>query len=177
MIKHLVSELKEVLVCLQAGQVTLGYPFQPHSPELGFRGKVVMETERCVGCGACANACPPRLITLRDTEKYRVMDLELRRCTYCAQCRDVCPQKAITLSTQFETASTSMSDMQIQLSLKLVRCKKCGEVVGTQRQIDQVKAQLTAQMGLALNTMIWLDWCLACKRQEALTTAARLEVA
>lgn len=177
MIKHLVSELKEALVCLQAGQVTLGYPFQPHSPEPGFRGKVVMDAERCIGCGACANACPPRLITFHDTAKYRVMDLELRRCTYCAQCRDVCPQKAITLSMQFETASTAMRDLEIQLALKLVRCKKCGEVVGTQRQIDQIKAQLSEQMGFVPNTMIWLDWCLACKRQEALNTAVMLEVA
>ena len=177
MIKHVVSEFKEALVCLQAGQVTLGYPFTPHSPEPGFRGKVVMDADKCIGCGACANACPPRLITFQDTEKYRVMDLALRRCTYCAQCRDVCPQHAITLSTQFETASPSMDDMSIQVSLKLVRCKKCGEVVGTRREIEKIKAQLTQQSGMMPNSMIWLDWCLACKRKEALYTAATLEVA
>ena len=177
MIKHLVSELKEALVCLRAGQVTLGYPFTPHSPAPGFRGKVVMDTARCIGCGACAMACPPSLITFHDTEKYRIMDLALRRCTYCAQCRDVCPQKAITLSMEFETASPSMDDLSIQLQLKLVRCKKCGAVVGTQREINQIKAALTEQAGLAPGTMIWLDWCLVCKRKQALNTAAVLEVA
>ena len=33
MFKHTISELKEALVCLQAGQVTLAYPFQPHPAE------------------------------------------------------------------------------------------------------------------------------------------------
>ncbi len=177
MIKHLVSELKETLVCLQAGQVTLGYPFEPHPPDENFRGKVVVDTALCIGCGACAMACPPRLITLNDVDGYRTIDFALRRCTYCAQCRDVCPQKAIALSNQFETASPSMDDMSIRLELRLVRCKECGAVVGTQRELNRIAAELTKKVGLAPGSMSWLELCLACKRKEALnTTALMLEV-
>jgi formate hydrogenlyase subunit 6/NADH:ubiquinone oxidoreductase subunit I len=172
MFKHLVSELKETLVCLQAGQVTLGYPFQPHPPEGNFRGKVVVDPALCIGCGACAMACPPRLIALNDKDGYRAVEFALRRCTYCAQCRDVCPQKAITLSNQFETASPSMDDMSISLQLKLVHCRECGAVVGTQRALKKIANDLTEQVGLAPESMGWLELCLACKRQGALKTEA-----
>lgn len=166
MLKHLVSELKEAVLCLQAGQVTLGYPFQPHAPEGNFRGKVVVDTAQCIGCGACATACPARLITIRDMAAYRIVDLELRRCTFCAQCRDVCPQKAITLSSQFETASTSMDDLQITLQLKLVRCRECGAPIGTQRATNRIVGELTDKIGIAPERIDWLDLCVACKRKQ-----------
>ncbi len=170
MLKHLVSELKETLVCLQAGQVTLRYPYEPHSPDVGFRGKVVMDTALCIGCGACAMACPPRLITLQDAQEYRTLDLQLRRCTYCARCRDVCPCHAITLSDQFETATASIDDMSITLKLKLVHCRRCGAVVGTRRALDRVEKQLVEQAHFAPDSVDWLGLCIACRGRVALET-------
>lgn len=170
MFKHLVSELKEALVCLQAGQVTLGYPFLPHSPAANFRGKVVVDPQRCIGCGACAMACPAKLITLRDETAYRIVEYALQRCTYCAQCRDACPQKAIVLSTQFETASPSMDDLKIRLELKLVRCKNCGAAIGTRRELDLLTNQLIAACHFTPATLGWLELCTACKRQVVLDT-------
>jgi hydrogenase-4 component H len=172
MFKHLVSELREVSVCLQAGQVTLGYPFQPHPPEANFRGKVVMDSSLCIGCGACAMACPPRLISVQDTEAYRHIDLALRRCTYCARCRDVCPAQAITLSPEFETATTVIDDMTISLQLKLVRCRQCGAVVGTQRALNKVAATLSGNDHLLSGSIGWLELCIDCRRKEALNTQA-----
>jgi hydrogenase-4 component H len=172
MFKHLVSELKEVGVCLGAGQVTLAYPFQPHSPEPGFRGKVVVDPALCIGCGACAMACPSRLITWRDADAYRIIDLQLRRCTYCGRCQDVCPGKAITLSAQFETATTTIDDMSITLQLKLARCRQCGGVVGTRRALNKVATELTGKTDLTGADMGWLELCLACRRKEALNTEA-----
>ncbi len=168
MLKHLVSELKEASVCVQAGQVTLGYPFQPHPPEAGFRGKVEVDSSLCIGCGACAMACPARVITVQDDGAYRTIELSLRRCTYCAQCRDVCPQHAVALTTLFETASPSMDDMCITLQLKLVRCRQCGAVVGTERALGKVAATMAEKAGVARDALGWLDLCIPCRRQEAL---------
>ena len=168
MFKHTISELKEALLCLQAGQVTLPYPYQPHPPEDGFRGKPVVDPERCIGCGACAYACPPRLISVEDAGSYRSIVFDLSRCTYCASCRDVCPASAIQLSSQFETATPTTADLQISLKLRLVRCHICGAVVGTQRAVNRVRASLYEYYITADG---WLDLCLPCKRQEALCTA------
>jgi hydrogenase-4 component H len=168
MLRHLISELKEASVCVQAGQVTLGYPFQPHPPEAGFRGKVEVDTSLCIGCGACAAACPARAISIRDDRVYRTIEMSLRRCTYCAQCRDVCPQHAIALTTQFETASPSMDDMSITLELKLVLCRQCGAPVGTERALARVAGAMTEQLGVQREALGWLDLCIPCRRKDAL---------
>jgi len=165
MFKHTISELKEALVCLQAGKVTLGYPFQPHAPEAGFRGKPEVNGDLCIGCGACANACPPRLISLTDEDGYRRVSFELGRCTYCGSCRDVCPEKAIRMSEQFETATPATSDLRIDIKLKLVSCRLCGAVIGTRRAANRVEAKLTEAQ---LTESMRLDLCISCKRKEAL---------
>lgn len=164
MFKHTISELKEALVCLEAGQVTLKYPFAPHSPDVNFRGKVEVDVPRCIGCGACANACPARLINVLDADDGRTLFFELGRCTYCAACRDACPRQAITLTPQFEIASTTTADLQIHLTFKLVHCRECGQVVNTERAVNLVREQLGQDYG----DLAWLDLCPTCRRKVAL---------
>ena len=171
MLKHTTSELKEALLCLQAGQVTLGYPFTPHPPEPGFRGLPQLDMEKCIGCGACANACPSRLITLHDMEGHRTLDFNLARCTYCARCRDVCPVEALVMSDQFETATPSLDDLHITINLKLTYCRECGAVVGTQRSVDKLLAEIPDQLGMQTEDVDWLGLCQACKREKAMYNA------
>ena len=178
MFKHAISELKEALVCLQAGQVTLPYPFQPHPPEEGFRGKPVLNVRKCMACGACANACPSRLISLTDGDGVRALHFELARCTYCGNCRDVCPQEAIEMSSQFELSTAAIEDLQIHAEFKLATCRECGAPIGTQRQVGVVREKIAAAEGLHMAETAYLDLCVACKRKAFLhTPALTLEVA
>jgi hydrogenase-4 component H len=168
MLENVISELKEVVFCLRAGQVTLGYPFRPHSPEPGFRGVPVLDMQKCIGCGACANACPSRLITLSDHDSYRTVAFNLIRCTNCARCRDVCSEGAVTMSQQFETAAPSLGDLRISLDLKLVHCRECGAVIETQRMARKVLEKIPGPLGVAPQEVGWLGLCLECKRRLAL---------
>jgi len=93
----LLSKLKEAIICLKNLRVTLPYPFQPASPADGFRGRLEVDIDKCIGCGACIQACPPRLISMTDQDSRRTIEFALGRCTYCARCAEICPEKAITL--------------------------------------------------------------------------------
>lgn len=121
------SKLREALICLKAGRVTLPYPFKPHDPEPGFRGKIAVDAEKCFGCGGCANVCPAGVILLHDPDQYtRTLEFFWRRCTYCGRCEEVCPEDAITLSQQFETATNQEQDMYIKLDVFMGPCQRCG---------------------------------------------------
>lgn len=49
----------------------------------------VIEAE-CVGCGACADACPQNAITVGD-----VAVIDANACVDCGACIDECPSSAI----------------------------------------------------------------------------------
>ncbi len=176
MFKHTISELKEALICLQAGQVTLGYPFEPHSPDENFRGRPKLNTRKCMACGACGNACPSRLITITDTGNTRTLRFELARCTYCAKCRDFCPEEAIELTSQFELSTANPDDLAINAEFKLAPCRECGAVIGTERQVGVVRERLEAS-GIKLQDTSYLELCTDCRRKAFIhTPALTLEV-
>jgi len=174
MFKHTISELKEALICLQAGQVTLGYPFEPHPADENVRGRPKLNTRKCMSCGACANACPSRLITITDQGSVRTLRFELGRCTYCAKCRDFCPQEAIELTSQFELSTASPEDLVINAEFNLALCRECGQVIGTERQIGLVREKLVASH-LHLPDLSFLDLCIDCKRKAFIHSPALMQ--
>ena len=123
----LLSKLREAAICFKAGRVTLGYPFTPHDPPPGFRGKIVVDPDRCFGCGGCAHVCPAGVITVRDADpSTRELDIRRSGRPYCGRCAEICPEGAITMSRQFETATNRREDMEIHLRVFMGPCQRCG---------------------------------------------------
>ena len=50
-------------------------------------------TDKCVGCGACRDACPVQVITIDQ----RVAQIQPRDCIRCYCCHEMCPHDAIAL--------------------------------------------------------------------------------
>jgi len=135
----LLSKLREALICLKAGRVTLGYPFVPHEPKPRFRGKITVDSDLCFGCGGCANVCPAAVIVVSDQEQHRrVLEFFWRRCTYCGKCEEVCPEKAIRLSQQFETATNTPQDMYMRLEVLMGPCQRCGRCFSPPTPLDRM---------------------------------------
>ena len=133
------SKLKEALICLRAGRVTLPYPFAPHPPAPGFRGTVSVDAEKCIGCGGCANVCTPRAIVVSDpSQETRVIEFFLERCTYCARCAEVCPEKAISVTEQFESATNDVEDLHIRVEVYMGSCQRCGRCFETSTALDKL---------------------------------------
>lgn len=126
--------LKEAL---KTGVVTKKYPFKPVEVPEGFRGKPTIDVEKCIGCGACVNVCPPNALNIEVNPKKSVKKiiLFLGRCIFCGRCQDVCPTKAIKLTREFELSTLTMDDLYQVVELKMARCEICGKPYATVRQI------------------------------------------
>jgi len=123
----LVSKIRQALMVLRAGVVTLDYPaVQPPVPE-GFRGAPKWDHHKCVGCGGCADHCVARCILVRDVcQEVRVMLYDGSRCTYCGRCADVCPESAIEMTGEYRLATGDKEDVTTRLELFMLTCQRCG---------------------------------------------------
>ena len=123
----LMSKIKETILCLKAGRVTLSYPANPKPVPPRFRGRPVFDGKKCIGCAGCANNCPAREILVADRcQEIRVVKYIGRRCTYCGRCADLCPEKAITMSSEFETATEAIKDISQTMDVWMATCQRCG---------------------------------------------------
>ncbi|MGC9517982.1 MAG: 4Fe-4S dicluster domain-containing protein [Methanomicrobiales archaeon] len=59
--------------------------------------KIVIDNEKCTGCGICQQECPkgPKIWTIDKKQKAKVDNLEY--CHLCIICASKCPEGAITV--------------------------------------------------------------------------------
>lgn len=64
----------------------------------GMGWQCVVDTEKCIGCGACVKACPHGRNELKDGHAH-----VLHECAGCGQCLKTCPQGALSVRKTGET--------------------------------------------------------------------------
>jgi hydrogenase-4 component H len=158
--------LKEVLICLRAGRVTLPYPFKPMQAPARFRGRPYIDGTKCIGCGACAEVCPPRLISVVDSGATRRIAMDYSRCTYCARCQEICPVGSAQCTQDFEDATGSRADLIVSVDLELVPCKTCGAGFITKRMLAKMSDEFSPPWMQKLETPEWFNLCPDCRLEK-----------
>ncbi|MFI8416274.1 formate hydrogenlyase complex iron-sulfur subunit [Serratia sp. NPDC078593] len=166
--------LKLIKKVLSTGQVTEAYPAQPLAIDANFRGKPEYQPQQCIACGACANACPSNALTMETDLENGVIRWQffLGRCIFCARCEEVCPTTAIRLSNQFELAVWRKEDLFQRADFALSYCRRCAQPYASQKEVDYALALLA----LDDDRREQFETCPACKQQQSLTQADRIDV-
>ncbi len=126
-------ELRQALHSFFSRPYTTKFPFEPHTPPDGYRGKPQFYEDDCVGCLACLEVCPARAIEYVDDKanKLRTLTHHQDICIYCQQCEKACiTTKGIKLTKEFDLATENRKTSITQSKKKLVICDHCGEVIG-----------------------------------------------
>ena len=57
--------------------------------------EVIVDQDKCIGCGACVDVCPSTVFEMADDGKSKVVAESA--CVGCMSCVNVCPTEAITV--------------------------------------------------------------------------------
>lgn len=143
--KPKLRELWEAIKALGRGPYTSKFPAaMPEIPD-GFRGAPEYSEPDCVGCGACAEVCTARVITMTDdtASKKRRFVLRYDNCLYCGQCERYCiTKKGIRLSKKWNLVTTDRASLETRVEKPLVLCEDCGCVVGARDHLLWVAERL-----------------------------------
>jgi len=148
--KPKLRELAEAVRALVQGPSTSRFPFEPHEPPDGFRGKPTFDPEGCVGCKACAEVCPTGCIDIIDdpagNPPMRRLVLHYDKCIFCGHCELNCTTgEGIKLSKEYDLACFDRAECVESIENELVLCQTCGAVVGAKKHLLYVADRLGAK--------------------------------
>lgn len=139
-------ELKEAVTAVLSPRFTTRFPAEPCTVPERYRGKPRIDTDACVGCGACVNVCPTSALTLADSDgdhPARRITLRYDTCIFCANCHDNCTtENGIRLSTEWDLAGLNRESMAETHDYDLQLCEKCGNVIGTRKHLAWLRDRL-----------------------------------
>jgi hydrogenase-4 component H len=124
------KELAEALKSAVSRPYTVRYPYIPSPPPESYRGRPEFQ-DKCMGCGACAEVCPPKAITVSDEADTRTIEIAYGHCIGCGQCVSSCPVEGIRMTTNYTVFSSPEGGPKASVKRTLVRCAECGEVITT----------------------------------------------
>ena len=103
-IKDMVDAAKAELKLFLSRPIT--YIFPPETPLTAeFRGRHVLDRERCRGCGLCSKVCPNKALEMVERKatghlqkKTRYPQIDYTKCCFCGLCVDICPTNALQMT-------------------------------------------------------------------------------
>jgi hydrogenase-4 component H len=145
-------ELGEAIKSLLSRPETTKYPYKPHEPYDGYRGRPTFFDEYCVGCGACAYVCPGNAISILDPEEpvkklkpepKRKMLVRHDMCNFCGNCEANCiTEKGIQLTKEYDLALFDRNLAVDEVEKELIICELCGAIVTTRDHLKWLVRRL-----------------------------------
>ena len=111
-LRSLIYLLPQLGRTLLSRRSTVRFPFGPLELPSYFRGRIVVDEELCLGCGACVRDCPGDGLKLEreSREAFRLVHYP-DRCAYCGQCELNCRSGAIPQTNQYVSATLTREEL------------------------------------------------------------------
>ncbi|MBC8338195.1 MAG: 4Fe-4S binding protein [Alphaproteobacteria bacterium] len=108
-------------------------------PEGAPFGTVIVDTDGCTVCLACAGACPTR--ALRDNEDKPQLSFTEQACVQCGLCRNTCPEKVITLIPRLSFLPEAGEAIIVKEDAPF-ECIRCSRPFGAKSSVEAMVKKL-----------------------------------
>ncbi|HYD31904.1 MAG TPA: 4Fe-4S binding protein [Azospirillaceae bacterium] len=105
-------------------------------------GGLVVDTQGCTLCLACAQVCPTGALTT-GTERPELRFTEAA-CVQCGLCRATCPEKVIALAPRLNFGDDARRPLLVKEEEPAL-CIRCGKPFGTRASIDRIVEKLAGR--------------------------------
>ena len=96
----------EAIKMLFKKEATVTYPKEPFPAPERFRGRLLADIKKCIGCKICERDCPAEAIkVIKVAEKQFNLEIYMDRCVSCGQCVDSCPTDTLYFTKEHELAT------------------------------------------------------------------------
>jgi formate hydrogenlyase subunit 6/NADH:ubiquinone oxidoreductase subunit I len=93
-----------------------------------FRGRVILDAQRCLGCGMCAYVCVSSAIRCSDGGggSFR-WAYDPGACAFCGRCVERCPAQALSQSPEPLPSYARPGALAVSVDVRFAPCPDCGE--------------------------------------------------
>ncbi|MBX5326129.1 MAG: 4Fe-4S binding protein [Candidatus Bathyarchaeia archaeon] len=134
-----------------------------------YRGRHEFDSEKCIGCGACAQVCSSDAIELTENNGKRTVKVDYGHCSYCAFCQDECPEDAIKLTREYHLVFTDRKQASVTTDVDMQKCSSCGAYFMPQRQLKRALERTEEKVAEYKRYHDYLKEtigvCLSCRRK------------
>ena len=124
-INAITGNLGAILVGLKyfanPNRFTLKYPYEYIQLRDTYRGFIILDMKKCIGCMSCARICPASAmkmvkVTVEEGKKPKPYPvINYNRCIFCGMCVDVCPTEALYHLPVHDIVYLNMDEMDVDL--------------------------------------------------------------
>ncbi len=112
-------------------------------------GAVLVDTEACTLCLACASLCPSG--ALLDNPDMPQLRFREDACLQCGLCATVCPEDAITLEPRFDPTDAALGQSVLNEEEPFA-CIECGKLFGVRSTIEKIMEKLAGKHAMFSGT-------------------------
>ncbi len=134
---------------------------------------LILDNEKCTGCGLCAIDCPTKALTLSQNGKEYTYQIIFRHktCNACGICEKSCPENCIRLAEKGLGQKKKEEDSKLLFKDKFSRCLECGIPLFPQAMVKKLESQINTT-----GEQAWpLHLCPSCRIKSQFNHSFRVQ--
>ena len=105
---------------------------------------LIMDKEKCTGCGLCTIDCPTKALTISQNGEGDTYQFLFRReaCNTCGVCEKSCPENCLQLVEQGPEQDRMREETKVIFEDKISRCTECGIPLFPQAMVKKLESKI-----------------------------------